>query len=53
MLAIVQWVKNLLKKQHQNDIERYIISKNPKNAGDVEYWMQQYYYYEHRNYLSL
>ena len=52
MIAILQRFRSLLKLQHQNDVERYILSKNPKNAGDIEYWMQQYYY-EHRNYLSL
>lgn len=51
MLVIMQWFKNLLRSQH-SDIESYILSKNPKSAGDVEHWMQQYYY-EHRNYLSL
>ena len=49
---LTKWFKNLLKLQHQNDVESYIISKNPKTPGDVEYWMQQYYY-EHRNYLNL
>jgi hypothetical protein len=52
MLAFVNTVRNLFKTQHQEDIENYILSKNPKTPGDVEYWMQQYYY-EHRNYLSL
>ena len=44
----IKWVQTLLKLQHQNEVERYIISKNPKTPGDVEYWLQQYYY-ENRN----
>lgn len=52
MLVILQRFRNLFRMQHQTDVETYIISKNPKNAGDVEYWIQQYYY-ENRSYLSL
>lgn len=52
MLAMMQWLNDLLKPQHQCDVESYIISKHPQTASDVEYWMQQYYY-NHRNYLSL
>lgn len=51
-MLVLTWFKNLLKLQHQNEVERYVISKNPKTAGDVEYWIQQYYY-ENRNYLNL
>lgn len=52
MSTFLQCFRNLFQLQHQSDVESYIISKNPKTPGDVEYWMQQYYY-EHRNYLSL
>lgn len=34
---------------YKSDIERYIESKNPKNAADVEHWLQQYTYQNQRN----
>lgn len=34
---------------YKSDVERYIESKNPKNAADVEHWLQQYTYQNQRN----
>ena len=28
-----------------SDLESFILSKNPKTAGDVEYWTQYYFLY--------
>lgn len=36
--------QSLFSKSHCSEVERYIVSKNPQNAGDVEYWLQQYTY---------
>jgi hypothetical protein len=42
---------SLFGDSHGSEVEQYIISKNPKNAGDVEYWLQQYTYSTNRNKL--
>ena len=34
---------------YKSDVEKYIESKNPKNAADVEHWLQEYTYQNHRN----
>lgn len=36
---------------YKSDVERYIESKNPKNAADVEHWLQQYTYHDQKNWL--
>ena len=40
-------MKTLLKKlsklfEQKSEIERYIISKNPQSAADVEFWARKY-----------
>lgn len=38
-------IKPLVKvtdKQYQNDLDRYISSKNPSNTAEVEYWQREY-----------
>ena len=37
-------IKQLLQKvlYRPSDIEMFVSSKNPKNAGDVEHWMRIY-----------
>lgn len=47
-------VSHLRKKftfNHKTDIEKYILSKNPKTAADVEHWLQQYTYQNNRDWL--
>jgi len=43
LLSILQ---NLMIKfvevSRQQDVERYILSKHPKSAADVDYWLKQY-----------
>lgn len=42
---------SLFSDSYGSEVEQYIISKNPKNASDVEYWLQQYTYSTNRNKL--
>lgn len=40
-------MKNLLKRlsklfEQKSPLENYIVSKNPKSAGDVEYWSRRF-----------
>ena len=37
---------------YKSDVEKYIESKNPKNAADVEHWLLQYTYQNHKNWKS-
>jgi hypothetical protein len=39
--------------QNKNDLEEFIISKNPKTAADVEHWLQQWTYSNHKDYLGM
>lgn len=34
---------------YKSDVEKYIESKNPKNAADIEHWLQEYTYQNHKN----
>ncbi len=44
-MFFVQKIWNLLTDSQQQmgtELERYIISKNPKTVSDVEYWQHRY-----------
>ena len=38
--------KLLSRRRSQSDIERYVESKQPKTAADVEHYMKQYMYHQ-------
>lgn len=44
---------NRLFNTHQSDLDRYISQRYPKNTGDVERFLQEYYtkdkYYQYEN----
>lgn len=42
---ILTVINKLLQKRH-NDLERFIVGKNPSNAAEVDYWVRMY---ENRN----
>lgn len=42
---LIQWFQ---KSQTQSDLERFIISKNPTNAADVDHWTREY---QNKNYI--
>jgi predicted solute-binding protein len=46
-------ILNRLFNTHQNDLDRYISQRFPKNTGDVERFLQEYYtkdkYYQYEN----
>jgi hypothetical protein len=39
---MLQKLQEIFPGQYQNDIEYYIISKNPQTPADVEHWMQEW-----------
>ena len=39
MLSLLERLAEMFPKQHyQTELERYIVSKNPTNAAEVDYW---------------
>ena len=46
--SLKERLREMFPNQYQSDIEQYIESKNPKNAAEVEHWLQQYTY-QNRN----
>jgi hypothetical protein len=43
LLKILNVIERLFpKNQHQSEIERFIVSKQPSTAAEVEHWMQVY-----------
>ncbi len=37
---------------YKSDVERYIESKNPKTAADVEHWLQEYTYHTKQDWFT-
>jgi len=45
MLAILERLAEMFPKQHyQSELERYISSKFPQNAADIEHYTKEYEY---------
>lgn len=42
MLEYLAHLLNWFHFNHQSNMDNYIASKNPQNAGDVEHWMRDY-----------
>jgi hypothetical protein len=43
MLSLLERLAKMFPKQHyQTRLEQYIVSKNPTNAAEVEYWQREY-----------
>ena len=41
-MQLIKKVCNLFSIKHNSDLEKYILSNNPKNTADVERLTQQY-----------
>jgi len=42
-MKLLQWIKSLFAAQsYQDQLDRYIASKNPANTAEVEHWIRQY-----------
>lgn len=45
MLRMLERLAEMFPKQHyQSELERYIVSKHPSNAAEVDYWTTQFHY---------
>lgn len=43
MLRLMERLAEMFPKQHyQSELERYITSKNPSNAAEVEHWSKEF-----------
>jgi hypothetical protein len=50
---LVERLREMFPNQYKSDLDRFLESKNIKDAGDVEHWIQMYTYHNHRDYLGL
>jgi hypothetical protein len=42
-MKFLEWIKSLFTEQsYQDSIERYVVSKNPTSAAEVEHWIREY-----------
>jgi len=48
--GLIEHLHKLLPKS-RSDLEIYIESKDPKNAADIEHWLQQYTYKKHQDWF--
>jgi len=51
--SLVKRLHEIFPAQNKTELEEYIESKNPKTAADVEHWLQQWTYHNHKDYLGL
>ena len=42
MTKLLQSITNWLKVNPQSELEEYIVSKNPTNPAEVDFWTKQY-----------
>lgn len=42
--SLKERLKEMFPNQYKSEVDQYIESKNPKNAAEVEHWLQQYTY---------
>ena len=51
--SLVKRLHEMFPVKNKTELEEYIESKNPKTAADVEHWLQQWTYHNHKDYLGL
>jgi hypothetical protein len=51
--SLVERLHEMFPATGKSDLEQYIESKNPQNGADVEHWLQQWTYHNHKDYLGL
>jgi hypothetical protein len=42
--SLKERLKEMFPNQYKSEVDQYIESKNPKNAAEVEHWLQQFTY---------
>ena len=47
--SLKERLKEMFPNQYKSEVDLYIESKNPKNAAEVEHWLQQYTYQNRHN----
>ena len=43
--SLKERLKEMFPNQYKSEVDQYIESKNPKNAAEVEHWLQQFTYH--------
>jgi len=46
-------LRGIFSNRRKTQLEQYIESKHPKTGADVEHWLQQWTYNNHKDYLGL
>jgi hypothetical protein len=42
-MKLLQWIKSLFEaKSYQDNLDKYVTSKNPTTTAEVEHWIKQY-----------
>lgn len=49
---LVKNIQKMFLATKQNEIEEFILSKDPKSAADIEHWLLQYNYNKINNWIS-
>jgi hypothetical protein len=45
MFSLFNWAKSIFATEnYQTEIERFIVSKNPKSIAEIDYWAREYTY---------
>jgi len=52
-MNFLKWIKSLFKDtSYQDNVESYILSKQPKSAAEIEFWIRHYdYQTSRRNFI--
>ena len=50
--SLTERLREMFPNQFKSDLDRYLESKNIKNASDVEHWIRIYTYYNHKDYVG-
>lgn len=50
--SLVDRLREMFPKQYQNEVEEFIISKNPKSAADVEHLLKEYTYQTSKGWMG-
>ena len=45
MFLLFKWAKSIIAPtNYQTEIEKFIVSKNPKSVADIDHWAREYTY---------
>ena len=51
--SLTERLREMFPEKSKTALEQYIESKNPQTGADIEHWLQQWTYSNHKDYLGL